>query len=96
MEVCEVAVVGTGRQLGLDQKGVKGEPETEPLGRAEWVKHEGEACVRALPAEGGPWVAWDHVVEAAGLVGRFERVEAVEACLAMGNEVTAASAPLTE
>lgn len=67
-----------------------------PLGRAEWVKGEGDACVMALPAEGGPWVAWDHVVEAAGLVGRFERVEVVEACPAMGNEVRVVSEPLIE
>lgn len=70
-------------------------PETDPLGKTEWVKCEGEACVMVLPAEGGPWAAWGHVVEAAGTEGQFERLEVVEAGLAVGNEVRATSALLT-
>lgn len=65
------------------------------MGRTEWVKREDEACVMARPAEGGPMAAWGHVVEAVGTEGRFERVEAVEAGLAVGNEVRAASVLLT-
>lgn len=95
MEGCEVAVVETGRWLGSDPRELKGEPETDPLGRTEWVKHEGEACVMALPVEGGPWAAWGRVVEAAGTERRFERVEVDEAGPAVGNEVRAASVLLT-
>lgn len=75
MEGCEVAVVETGRQLGTE---VKGGPETDRLGRTEQLKHEGEACVMAPPAEGGPWAAWGRVVEAAGAEGRTEKVEEAE------------------
>lgn len=91
MEGYEVAVVERGRRLGPDPKEQKGGPETDPLGRIERVKCEGEAYVMALPAEGGPWAAWDRVVEAARTEGRFEGVEAVEASPAVGNEVRAAS-----
>lgn len=65
------------------------------MGKTERVKCEGEASLMALPAEGGPWEAWGHVVDAAGTEGRFERVEAAEAGPAVGNEVRAASALLT-
>lgn len=37
MEGSEVAVVETGRQLGIDQGEVKGGPETDRLGRTEQV-----------------------------------------------------------
>lgn len=94
MGVCEVVVASRGRPAS-DQKGVKGEPETVPLGMAEGVKREGEACAMALPAEGAPWAAWGRVVEAAGTEGRDERGVGAEACPAEGNGARVAAAPLT-
>lgn len=91
MEGCEVAAP--------DSKEVKEAPETDPLGRAEGVKREGEACVMALPAEGGPWAAWGRVVEAARTEGRTEgrteKVVGAEVCPAEGNGVRVTFAPLT-
>lgn len=87
MEGCEVAAP--------DSKEVKEAPETDPLGRAEGVKREGEACVMALPAEGGPWAAWGRVVEAARTEGRTEKVVGAEVWPAEGNGVRVTFAPLT-
>lgn len=78
---CEVAVASRGRPAS-DPKGVKGAPETDPLGMAEGVKSEGEACAMAPSAEGGPW---GHVVEAAGFEDQTERVVGAEACPAKGS-----------
>lgn len=94
MGVCEVVVASRGRPAS-DPKGVKGAPETDPLGMAEGVKSEGEACAMALPAEGAPWAAWGHVVEAAGTESQTERVAEAEACPAEGNGARVAFAPQT-
>lgn len=90
MEECEAAVVETGMRLvpGLIME--TEEPETECEGKTVEVGNEGEAY-GALSAEGGPWEAWDHVVEAAEAGGRSERVPAAEAFPALVSEVREAS-----